>query len=187
MLLVTGATGFIGRGVCEEAARRGLPIVAAVRRPVGSALGLASRVVGDIGHDTDWSAALDGVSTVVHIAGAAHIPVRDAASEAAVWETNVEGTDRLARAAAASGVQRLVFLSTVKVHGERTTGAPFREDDVCAPRDAYARSKLEAERRARHAAARSGMTVTVLRTPLVYGPGVRANFLGLLRLVDRGI
>jgi nucleoside-diphosphate-sugar epimerase len=142
----------------------------------------------DIGPDTDWTSMLTGCGSIVHLAAHVH-KRRDRAhgSASALWRVNVEGTEALARAAARSGVRRFVFLSSIKVNGEYTLGRPFSEQDPIAPVDEYGASKAEAEARLRKIAADTGMEVVILRPPLVYGPGVKANFLSLLKAVDAGL
>lgn len=191
VILVTGATGFIGSRLIQRlSSENGSRVVAAVRR---DALAVDSRVrsvvIGDVGTSTDWSAALSGVQCVVHAAARVHI-VRDAAIDplAEYRLTNVAGTVHLARAAAAAGVRRFVFISSVKVNGENTApGACYSADDVPAPADAYAVSKREAEVGLLKVAAETGMELVIIRPPLVYGPGVKANFLALMRWLRRGI
>ena len=185
-VLVTGADGFVGRALCEALAASGRRVRRAVHRLDGRTDGAAA--VGDIGPDTEWGAALDGVDSIVHLAARTHV-LRETAPDAlaAYRRTNVAGTERLARAAAARGVRRLVFLSSVKVNGERTGERPFREEDVPRPEDSYGVSKAEAERALAGIAAETALPVTILRPPLVYGPGVKGNFLRLLRLVARGV
>jgi UDP-glucose 4-epimerase len=183
-LLVTGATGFIGQAACGELRRRQLPYRAAVRRPSPDAP--AELVtVGEIHGGTDWTNALAEVTSVIHLAGRAHAFGRRATEADEFRRVNVEGTERLARAAAAAGVQRFVLLSSAKVHGDVSRDGPFRETDVPRPVGMYAVSKWEAEQRVRAVAAQTGLSVTIVRTPLVYGPGVKANFLSLMRAVDR--
>jgi nucleoside-diphosphate-sugar epimerase len=144
--------------------------------------------VGDIGPATRWDEALRGVDAVVHLAARVHVRVRSApAAIAAYRRVNTAGTERLALAAAAAGVRRFVFLSTLKVNGEATQARPFTESDPPAPQDAYARAKWEAEQALHRIGARTGMEVVILRPPLVYGPGVKANFLALLKAVARGL
>jgi nucleoside-diphosphate-sugar epimerase len=185
-ILVTGADGFIGRALCEALAASGRRVRRAVRQSDSASGGVVA--VGDIGPDTEWGTALDGVDSIVHLAARTHV-LRETAPDAlaAYRRTNVAGTERLARAAAARGVRRLVFLSSVKVNGERTGERPFREEDVPRPEDPYGVSKAEAERALAGIAAETGLPVTILRPPLVYGPGVKGNFLRLLRLVARGV
>jgi nucleoside-diphosphate-sugar epimerase len=186
VILVTGANGFVGRRLCGELATRGHPVRAAVRdlrEPH-----LQAFPVGDIHGDTDWEAALAGAEAVIHCAARVHV-MKDSAVDplSAFRAVNLEGTRRLAEVAVAVGVRRLVFLSSIKVNGEATgPGFPFRASDSPRPSDAYAVSKWEAEQALHEVASRSGLEVVVVRPPLVYGPGVRANFERLMRLVARG-
>ena len=189
-VLLTGASGFVGRALHAQLLRSGNAVRCTVRKgPMDKAAiegTERSFVVGDIGPLTDWSQALSGCETVVHLA--AHVHVMDARSgPEEYFRVNVDGSERLARSAAAAGVRRLVFLSSVKVNGESTEGRPFSENDVPGPTDAYAASKLEAEVRLRQIGTDTGLEIVILRPPLVYGPGVKANFLSLLRVVDAGM
>lgn len=187
-ILVTGAAGFVGRALCYELMARGREVRAAVRRSGNVPTGCEVAVVGHIGAATDWSTALDGVDAVVHLAARVHVMHDTAADPLALFrEVNVTGTERLARAAAAAGVQRFVYLSSVKVNGEATSEHPFTEKDIPHPQDAYAISKWEAEQALARVAAETGLEIVILRPPLVYGPGVAANFLSLLRWVERGV
>jgi nucleoside-diphosphate-sugar epimerase len=148
--------------------------------------------VGDIGPGTDWAAALEGVDAVVHLAARVHV-LRERARDplAAFRQTNVEGTLQLARAAARAaaraGVGRLVFLSSVKALGERSPDGPLTDASPAGPEDPYGISKCEAEAGLRQIADRLQLEVTILRPPLVYGPGVKGNFHALLKLVDRRV
>jgi nucleoside-diphosphate-sugar epimerase len=183
LTLVTGATGFVGRYVCRALEEAGIPFRMAVRAALPSGSCVA---VGSIGPDTDWVAALEGVEVVVHLAARVH-QLEDTANDplAAYREVNTAGTIALAEAAERAGVRRMVFMSTVKVHGESTSGrSPFSEQDHPAPSDPYGISKLEAESALGQF---HRLQVTILRPPLVYGPGVGANFLRLLRAADRRI
>ncbi len=143
-------------------------------------------VVGSIEAHTQWDAALAGCDFVIHAAARAHV-LDDAASNASLYlEANAEGTRSLAEAAARMGIRRLVFLSSIKVNGEATTDRPFHASDAPNPQDAYGMSKWLGEQHLMEIAVRTGMEAAIVRSPLVYGPGVRANFLRLLRWVDRG-
>jgi len=181
-VLVTGADGFIGRALCPALAAAGF----AVRRAVRAGSLPKSVAVGDIGPDTDWRAALAGCEAVVHLAARVHV-LRDEAAdaEAAFHAVNAEGTLNLARQAAAAGVRRFVFVSSIKVNGEGRA-APYHEADAAAPQDAYARSKWAAEQGVWEISRETGLEGVVLRPPLVYGPGVGANFQRLLGWVARG-
>lgn len=184
-LLVTGASGFIGRYMVERLQREGIPFCAAVRTPRPGIAGASLAVVGEIDGGTRWEAALEGIDTVVHIAGRAHAFGADTRGD--FHRVNVEGTESLVRALAAAGGRRMVLLSTAKVHGEGSAGGPITERDAPAPADPYARSKLAAEDRVWAVAAETGIEAVVVRTVLVYGAGVKANFHSLLRAVDRGL
>ena len=181
-VLVTGASGFIGRALCDALRDHGLDVAAAVRDPraVPFLEGVDVLHVADIGPETDWDAVLEGVATVVHVAAHAHVMNERSTDAAEFRRVNALGTRRLAEAAASGGVGRLVFVSTTKVMGEASKGAPFREADPPAPEDAYAVSKWEAEQGLAEVAAQTGLETVVLRPPLVYGPEVRGNFLTLL-------
>ena len=176
-VLVTGASGFVGRAACAAFAKRGWQVRAGVRGD--SAIEGADPVQGSL--EQGWS--VDGVDVVVHLAGIAH-QIHAQNAEDAYQAMNCQATERLARAAMQAGVRRFVFMSSIKVNGERTPiDRPFRASDAPQPEDRYARSKRDAERAL--ASLGGKMEVAVLRPPLVYGPGVRANFLRLIRLVER--
>ena len=184
-VLVTGSNGFVGRALCEQLAARGVSFVRTTRRE--DHVAPASVVVGELSGDTDWSMALSGVDVVVHLAGRVHV-MRDNAVDplAEFRRVNTQGTLNLARQAAAAGVRRFVFVSTVKVNGDGGP-LPYAEDDLPVPQDAYARSKWEAECGLREISGATGMAVVILRPPLVYGPGVSANFLRMMQMVKLGM
>lgn len=187
-LLLTGGSGFVGSAAAAALTRRGAFCRLAMRK-AGSVLAREQVVcVAALGPETNWSQALDGTEAVLHLAARVHV-LRDAVADplAAYRAVNTAGTLLLAEQAAAAGVRRFVFVSTVKVHGERTSpGNPFTEALPPAPDDPYALSKWEAEQGLAAIAARTGMEVVIVRPPLVYGPGVKANFAALLRAVARG-
>jgi len=183
-VLVTGAGGFVGRALLPALAVRGHVARPAARRAIAAP---DSVVVPDVGPDTDWRAALDGCDGVVHLAARVHM-IRDTSADplADFRRVNRDGTRRLAEAAVAAGVSRFVFVSTAKVLGECSApGRPFDDSSPPAPRDPYSVSKLEAETALREACAGPATEWREFRPPLVYGPGVGANFLRLLQAVDR--
>jgi len=186
---VTGATGFIGRALCPLLRRCGFEVGTAVRRSVAEIQsGIEVIRIDAIGPETDWSAAVCGRDAVVHLAGLAHVlGQRDAGDAKRIHAINVEATERLARAAARAGVRRFVFVSSAKVHGDRSIDRPWSELDAPRPQDAYVQSKWEAEQALELVARTTELEVTILRPPLVYGPGVKANFLRLLNTVYRGL
>lgn len=185
-VLVTGANGFVGSTLCRTFTEGGLRVRAAVRTAQQCPDAADLTIVGNIGPNTEWESALAGVDVVVHLAARAHV-LNDTAGRDAYFDTNTAGTLRLAAAAARAGVRRFVFLSSIKVNGERTGAQPFRAGDVPAPLDAYGESKWLAEQGLHEVAAKSPLEMAVVRPPLVYGPGVRANFLRLMSLVRRGL
>lgn len=145
--------------------------------------------VAGLGPDTDWRAALDGVDTVFHLAARVHV-MHDTSADPLLEfrRANVQGTLQLARQAAALGVRRFVFVSSIKVNGEQTApGRPFRADSTPAPVDPYGISKHEAERELLRLGGETGLQVAIVRPPLVYGPGVKANFRAMMKWLVRGV
>jgi nucleoside-diphosphate-sugar epimerase len=186
-VLLTGATGFVGRHLAVALASAGYTVRAALRAPALPPAACAESVVsGDLGSDPEWHDALRDVDQVMHVAARAHAPGRDSGGAELCMRINARATQRLADAAAAAGVGRFVLLSSVKVNGEGTRGHAYSAADLPQPGDSYARSKWAAEQQLTEISNRSAMQAVIVRAPLVYGPGVRANFLRLLRWVDGG-
>ncbi|MBE0621684.1 MAG: SDR family oxidoreductase [Burkholderiales bacterium] len=189
-VLVTGASGFVGRAVCVDLAQRGFTVRAVVRE-LSRATDLPGELVriADIGADADWSSAFAGVDAVVHLAARVHVMRDDVLHPMAAYRAvNVAGTERLARAAAAQGVKRFVYLSSIKVNGEGTlSGQPYTADDLPAPVDPYGISKREAEEELRRVGRETSLETVIIRPVLVYGPGVKANFLSMMRWLHKGV
>lgn len=183
-VLITGGTGFVGQLLARTIQAQGNAVVRAVRQAQPDSV-----LISNVDGSTSWHEALQGCDSVVHLAARVHVmndkstdPLRE------FRRVNVEGAAHLARQAAAAGVRRLVFLSSVKVNGEATQeGRPFTADDAPAPEDPYGASKHEAEQALRQIAADRGMEVVIIRPPLVYGPGVKANFESMMRWLERGV
>ncbi|MEO8064305.1 MAG: NAD-dependent epimerase/dehydratase family protein [Pseudomonadota bacterium] len=185
LVLVTGANGFVGRRLCELLARRGHAVRAAIRANATAPLGAAEVCrIGELGPAADWTAAVTGVDAVIHLAAKAHVLDRPH-DDGEYQRINGGGTQHLARAAAAAGVRRFVYLSSIKVYGDHANATAFRLEDNPQPTDVYGRSKLAGETFLQEVAATSALEAVIVRPPLVYGPGVRANFLRMLRWVDR--
>lgn len=186
-ILLTGASGFVGSQLCGQLGNAGHHVRAVLREIHPLPRGAADRLwPGPIGPNTAWDSALADVDAVVHLAARVHVMNDAPANRDSYFAINAEGTRQLAQSAARTGVQRFVYLSTVKVNGDLTTKQPFRADDVPAPTDAYGESKWLAEQYL-HGLVAQGLKPAIVRPPLIYGPGVRANFLRLMSWVEREI
>lgn len=174
---VTGASGFVGSALSSELKLRGIDVHS------------ISRTQQEIDGSTDWQDALQGVSVVIHLAARVHVMHESAVDPLAEFhKVNVEGTEHLARSAAAAGVRRLVYVSSIKVNGEETAdGCRYSEEDTPSPQDPYGISKWEAEQALQRVAAETGLEVVLIRPPLVYGIGVKGNFAQMLSAVARRI
>ncbi|WML90399.1 SDR family oxidoreductase [Thiothrix lacustris] len=176
-ILITGTTGFVGSALLPALSQHHQT------RPI------TRTEFGDLLPTTDYTAALTHADVVIHLAARVHV-MQDTATDplAAFRNTNTAGTLNLARQAAAAGVRSFIFLSSIKVNGEHTTASnPFTTDDTHIPTDSYGISKYEAEQGLRELAVQTGMEVVIIRPPLVYGPGVKANFLSMMRWLHKGI
>lgn len=188
LVAVTGANGFIGRTIVAYLRGSGHQVRALTRSPDASLAvpGVEAVATGPIEAITDWRPFLSGVEVVVHTAARAHVPDARFADESVVRSINADAAVALLDAAARRGARRFVFISSVKVHGEASVpGRPFHPDDPFNPDDVYARSKVAAEDALARTAMQTGIGLTILRPPLVYGPGVRANMLKLVDAVAR--
>lgn len=193
MILVTGATGFVGQALIRRLANSPHPtrVVAALRTEKSNDWpeGVSTAIVGEIDDQTNWASVLPGVEAVVHCAARVHM-MNDTATDpmAEFRRINLHGTLNLARQAAKAGVKRFVFVSSIKVNGEATLAEQaFTADDQPRANDPYGISKMEAEAGLRQLAEETGMAVVIVRPPLVYGPGVKANFAAMMRILAKGL
>jgi len=188
-VLVTGATGFLGNGLISRLVTENIYEVAAASRRSCGRKGVEEFLVADLARDTPWIPALAGVDVLIHTAARVHVMEDEARDPLVAYRAvNVDGTLNLARQAAAAGVRRFIFISSIKVNGESTeAGRPFTADDLPVPIDPYGISKEEAERQLRSLASKTGMEVVIIRPPLVYGPGVKANFLSMMQCLAHSI
>ena len=188
-VLVTGANGFVGRSLCLALPDNGHKVLEAVRSLDKQIIGVDQFLITSISKATDWSSALQNVDAVIHLAARVHV-MNEVADDALAEfrKVNVEGTLNLANQAAKAGVKRFVFVSSIKVNGEHTLAdCPFTANDDANPQDPYGISKHEAEQGLLLIAQQTGMEVVIIRPPLVYGAGVKANFASMMRVVKRGI
>lgn len=184
-VLVTGASGFVGRQLTSCLLKRNIEVRAVVRNTNTEILASRICLIPKVDHKTDWSMALQDLNVIFHLAARVHVMQDQAKNPLQEFlKVNLHATMNLARQAAAAGVKRFVYVSSIKVNGEHTTSQPFRETDTVAPQDPYAISKCQAEQALMQLARETGMEVVIVRPPLVYGPGVKANFLSLLRIAS---
>ncbi|MFC1585325.1 UDP-glucose 4-epimerase family protein [Fibrobacterota bacterium] len=189
-VLITGPTGFIGRPLCEKMAQAGWNVRGAVWEQESDAMlpdGVETVFIKSIGPDTDWKEALQGIEVIIHLAARVHMMKDTATDKLAEYRLiNTAGTERLVKEAIKHSVKRIVYISTIKVNGEGSESAYKADDKVC-PKDPYGMSKWEAELILNKACDEGGIETVIIRPPLVYGPGVTANFLSLIRLVKSGL
>lgn len=183
-VLLTGASGFVGRATESALAASGHAVRRVLRQPGDGDVFRVDSIDGS----TDWQGAFDGVDAVVHLAARVHKMVDTEVDPLAAFRAvNTVGSEALARAAAAAGVRRFVFVSSVKAVGEASArGQRLDERTLPQPVDPYGVSKLEAEQGLQRVADETGLEVVIVRPPLVYGPGVGANFRALMRAVEKG-
>lgn len=188
-ILVSGANGFVGKALCAELFRQGVLVRAAVRSETRQTEAIQTLSIGAINGATDWSEALLGVNVVIHLAARVHVMNDNTVDPLEAFrKVNVEGTVNLAQQAASAGVRRFIFISSIKVNGEHTlSGQTYTAEDPPAPADAYAMSKLEAEIALRQLAEQTGIEVVIIRPPLIYGPGVKANFHRMMHWLEKGV
>ncbi|MFZ6719888.1 UDP-glucose 4-epimerase family protein [Undibacterium sp. Ji49W] len=190
IILLTGASGFVGQAIAQACLQQDVKLICPTRQALQwQAAQLSNPIITDLTADTDWSASLKGVDIVIHCAARVHVMQEKAADPLLLFrQLNVDASLNLARQAAAAGARQFIYLSSVKVNGEATVpGHPYTADDQAAPQDAYGISKHEAEQALLDLGRQTGMAITIIRPPLVYGPGVKANFLSMLRMVRRGL
>jgi nucleoside-diphosphate-sugar epimerase len=187
-VLLTGSTGFLGSVLRRKLEQSSNNSITCVVRKRTQDIAQCSIEIGNINGTTDYSEVLIGKEFVIHAAARAHIMKDEVDNPLLEYrDVNVLGSENLARQAAAAGVKRFIFISSVKVSGESTTGGkPFREGAAPVPEDPYGQSKYEAEESLKRIAAATGMELVIIRPPLVYGPGVKANFLSLIKLAATG-
>ena len=187
-ILVTGASGFVGQHLVRSLKQQGVCVVGVGRKPITSDADMFF-LVPDFANINAWAEPLVGCTAVVHLAARVHVMQDKTVNPLAEFrKVNVDATLNLAKNAAQAGVKRFVFISSIKVNGERTEiSRPFTEEAEVNPQDAYAVSKSEAERCLLQIAQQTGMEVVIIRPPLIYGAGVKANFASMMRVVKHGL
>ncbi|MCU7929621.1 MAG: SDR family oxidoreductase [Candidatus Thiodiazotropha sp. (ex Codakia rugifera)] len=185
-VIVTGASGFVGQHLCRYLVSQGYRVRAAMRTYKRGWAVCDQVEVGTIDNDTDWHSALEGMDTVIHLAARVHVMQESEADPInAFRHVNVAGSCALARQAAMAGVRRLIYISSIKVNGEKTCGTPFHADDAALPEDPYGQSKWEAEQALQEIADETGLECVIIRPVLIYGSGVKGNLQRLTGLIRR--
>jgi len=190
-ILITGSSGFIGRHLADALSTNQHEIVSTYRHSAHHADLSENKncfSIGDINAHTQWQPALTDVEVVIHLAARVHVMQETHADPLTAFrEVNTQGTINLAKQAVAAGVKRFIYLSSIKVNGEKTTTIPFHADDSANPLDPYAISKFEAEQKLLTLGQETGLEIVIIRPPLVYGPAVKGNFSRLISLVNKSI
>lgn len=184
-VLITGATGFVGKHLCDYLLSQGIRIRAIGRKREPDFLheNYEYHQITDINGETNWGSLLSGIDVVIHLAARVHQEKDKGMKALALYqEINVKGTEQLASAAVKADVKRFIYISSIKVNGEKTIGMPYRAENQPHPKDAYSLSKLQGEQILQEVSRRSGMEWVIIRPPLVYGPGVKGNFGRLINL-----
>jgi len=187
-VLVTGASGFVGRALVNELVEKDHSVVAVSRKKLSLTKRIEQVQIRDVSEWQNWSDLLTGVDVIVHAAARVHLMDDDSNALAEYRRVNRDATIQLAKQAAQAGVRRFIFLSSIKVNGESTLpDKSFSESDACMPIDPYGQSKWEAELGLMHMSQETGMEVVIIRPPLIYGPGVKGNFANMMHWVSQGI
>lgn len=194
MILLTGATGFVGKAILKRLMQQPKLMIRTYGRRVPVSLSVenvcaVSHVIGEISRTVDYTPAISDVDVVIHCAAQTHVMDKSVNNAANIYtDINIDGVLNLARHAAAAGVRRFIFVSSIKVNGESTAiGSAFKYTDNAMPEDPYGVSKAEAEDGLWQISKETGMEIVIIRPPLVYGPGVKANFSSMMRLVSKSL
>lgn len=188
--MITGATGFVGRNLIERSLSGGYRVrMCSRKQDFDIPYDIELYLTGDISNNTEWYEAVQGVDVVIHTAARVHVMADSAVDPLTEFRSvNVAGTLNLAQQAAEAGVKRFIFISSIKVNGEETLlGSPFKEEGFLIPTDPYGLSKYEAEKCLLNLAKKTDMEVVIIRPPLVYGPGVKANFASMMKWINKGV
>ena len=190
-IIVTGASGFVGRALCSRLVDMNLNVRGTLlvsENPSELVSGVEPTVIEPVGSDTSWGNALAGIDIVIHLAARVHI-MRETSSDPLkeFRIVNTLGTERLVREAVMAGVKRFIFMSTIGVNGDNSGDSPYTESSQPKPHNPYSVSKYEAEQALWRLSAETGMEVVIVRAPLVYGPGNPGNFFLLLKFALKGI